>query len=75
MKNGRFCDVQIMAVLKQTEVGTMVSELFREHELNSASLYKWRAQFCGMEASLIAEMKVMAEQNQRLKKMYAESSM
>jgi transposase len=36
---------------------------------------KWRAKFGGMDASLIAEMKDMAEQNRRLKKMYAEMSM
>jgi putative transposase len=41
----------------------------------SASFYKWRAKFGGMVASLIAEMKDMAEQNRRLKKMYAEMSM
>jgi putative transposase len=37
--------------------------------------YKWRAKFGGMDASLITEMKDMAEQNRRLKRMYAEMSM
>jgi len=37
--------------------------------------YKWRAKFGGMDASLIAEMRDLAEQNRRLKKMYAEMSM
>ncbi len=40
--------------------------------MSSASFYKWRAKFGGMDASLITEMKDMAEQNRRLKKMYAE---
>ena len=52
-----------------------VSELCREHGMSSASFYKWRAKFGGMDASLISEMKDMAEQNRRLKKMYAEMSM
>ena len=52
-----------------------VSELCREHGMSSASFYKWRAKFGGMDASLIAEMKDMTEQNRRLKKMYAEMSM
>ena len=43
--------------------------------MSSASFYKWRAKFGGMDASLIAEMKDMAEQNRRLKKIYAEMSM
>ena len=75
MKNGRFSDAQIMAVLKQAEGGTPVSELCGEHGMSSASFYKWRAKFGGMDASLITEMKDMAEQNRRLKRMYAEMSM
>lgn len=75
MKNGRFSDAQIMTILKQAEGGVPVSELCREHGMSSASFYKWRAKFGGMDTSLIAEMKDMAEQNRRLKKMYAEMSM
>lgn len=75
MKNGRFSDAQIMAVLKQAEGGVPVSELCREHGMSSASFYKWRAKFGGMDASLISEMKDMAEENRRLKRMYAEMSM
>ena len=75
MKNGRFIDAQIMAVLKQAEGGTPVSELCRGHAMSRASFYKWRAKFGGMDASLITEMKDMAEQNSPLKRMYAEMSM
>jgi len=52
-----------------------VSELCREHGMSSVSFYKWRAKFGGMDASLISEMKDMAEENRRLKRMYAEMSM
>lgn len=52
-----------------------VSELCREHGMSSASFYKWRAKFGGMDASLMSEMKDMAEENRRLKHMYAEMSM
>ena len=72
MKNGRFSDVQIMGILKQAEGGVPVSELRREHGMSSASFYKWQAKFGAMDASLITKMKDMAEQNRRLKKMYAE---
>lgn len=75
MKMGRYSDAQIMGILKQSEGGVPVSELCREHGMSSASFYKWRAKFGGMDASLISEMKDLAEQNRRLKKMYAEMSM
>jgi len=75
MKNGRYSDAQIMAVLKQAEGSVPVSELCREHGMSSASFYKWRAKFGGMDASLMSEMKDMAKENRRLKRMYAEMSM
>lgn len=41
MKYRRYSDAQLMAELKQAEGGVPVSELCREHEVSSASLYKW----------------------------------
>ena len=75
MKKTRYSDAQIMGILKQAENGVPVSELCREHGMSSASFYKWRAKFGGMDASMMSEMKAMAEENRRLKRMYAEMSM
>ena len=52
-----------------------VSKLCREHGMSSASFYKWRAKFGGMDASMVSQMKAMADENRRLKRMYAEMSM
>jgi putative transposase len=62
-------------ILKEAESGGPVSELCREHGMSYASFYKWRAKFGGMDASLISEMKAMAEENRRLKRMFAEMNM
>lgn len=75
MKEVRFTDSQIIAVLKQAEVGTPVPELCREHGISSATFYKWRAKFGGMDASLMARMKELEDENRRLKKMYAEEKL
>lgn len=72
MKQSRFTDSQIMVILKQAEAGTPVSELCREHGMSSASFYKWRAKYGGMDASMMARMKELEDENRRLKKMYAE---
>lgn len=72
MKTSRFSDSQILAILKQAEAGTAVPDLCREHGISSATFYKWRAKFGGMDASLIARLKELEEENRRLKKMYAE---
>ena len=75
MKNGRYSDAQIMSILKQAEGGVPVSELCREHGMSSASFYKCRAKFGGMDASMIFEINDMAEEHRLLKRMYAEMSM
>ena len=75
MKTARFSDAQIMGILRQAESGVPVSELCREHGMSSASFYKWRSRYGGMNASMVSEMKAMADENRRLKRMYAEMSM
>lgn len=72
MKKSRFTDSQIMAILKQAEAGTPVPELCREHGMSSASFYKWRAKYGGMDTSMMARLKELEAENRRLKKMYAE---
>ncbi len=72
MKTSRYSDSQIMAILKQSEAGTPVPELCREHGMSSASFYKWRAKFGGMDASMLSRLKELEDENRRLKKMYAE---
>ena len=75
MKTARFSDAQIMGILRQAESGVPVSELCREHGMSSASFYKWRSRYGGMDASMVSELKAMADENRRLKRMYAEMSM
>jgi putative transposase len=72
MKTSRFTDSQIMQILKQAEAGSPVPELCREHGMSTATFYKWRSKFGGMDASLMTRMKELEDENRRLKKMYAE---
>ena len=72
MKQSKFSDSQIIAILKQAEAGTPVPDLCREHGMSNATFYKWRAKFGGMDASLMARLKELEAENRRLKKMYAE---
>ena len=75
MKISRFSEAQITGILKQADGGVPVAELCREHGMSSASFYKWRSKYGGMDASMISQLKAIEDENRRLNKMFAELSM
>ena len=72
MKKSRFTDSQILAILKQADSGISVPELCRQHGMSSAAFYKWRSKYGGMDASMMARLKELEQENSRLKRMYAD---
>jgi putative transposase len=72
MKRSKFSDSMILSILKQAETGMPVAELCREHGISNATFYNWRSKYGGMDASLMARLKELEQENRRLKKMYAE---
>ena len=75
MKKSRFTDSQIMAALKRVEAGLPVPEICRELGISTATFYKWRAKFGGMDTSKITRMKELEDENRRLKKLYVGAQM
>lgn len=72
MKKSRFTDSQIMDALERVETGLAVPDLCRELGISTATFYKWRSKYGGMDVSLIARMKELEAENARLRKMYVE---
>lgn len=75
MKRSRFTDSQIMEALKRADAGLAVPELCRELGISSATFYKWRSKYGGMDVSLMARMKELEAENSRLRKMYVEEKL
>jgi putative transposase len=75
MRKASFTDSQIMAVLKRAEAGEAVPALCRETGVSTATFYKWRAKFGGMDVSMMARMKELEDENRRLKKMYLDEKL
>jgi putative transposase len=75
MKKSKFTDSQIMAALKQAESGIPVPQICRELGISSASFYKWRAKYGGMDVSMMARMKELEEENRRLRKLYMDEKL
>ena len=75
MKRSKFTDTQIMDALKRVDAGLAAPEVCRELGISTATFYKWRAKYGGMDTSMMARMKELEAENARLKKMYIEEKL
>ena len=75
MKKSKFTDSQIFNILKEAESGISVVDICRKHGIGNATFYKWRAKYGGMDASMMKRLKELEDENQRLKRMYANAAM
>ena len=72
MKRSRFNEEQIIAILKSQESGVSTTDVCREHGISSATFYKWKAKFGGLEVSDARKLKALEAENAKLKKLLAE---
>lgn len=75
MKKSKFTETQIVKAIKEHEAGRKAEDICRELAITTATFYKWRQRYGGMEASDVKKMKDLEEENARLKKMYANLSL
>ena len=73
MKRSRFSEEQITAVLKEQEAGMPTAEVCRRHGISSATFYKWKSKFGGLEVSDARRLRTLEQENSRLKKLLAEA--
>lgn len=72
MKSSKFSESQIVIILKLAENGMPITEVCRSNGVSSATFYKWRAKYGGMDVSMLSKVKQLEAENSRLKRMYAE---
>ena len=75
MKRKRFTEEQIVAVLKQAEMGRAVPELCREHGVSEGTFYNWRKKYSGLELSDLKKLRELEDENRRLKKLVADQAL
>ena len=73
MKGIRFSEEQIIGVLREHEAGVKTEEVCRRHGISSATFYKWKAKYGGLEVSEARRLKSLEDENRRLKRLLAES--
>ena len=74
MKKSRFTETQIVSILKQYDQGATATDLCREHGISNATLYNWKSKYGGLEASQLKRIKELEEENNKLKRMFADVS-
>ena len=73
MKRSRFTEEQIIGILREQESGVATAEVCRKHGISSATFYKWKAKFGGMEVSDARRLKSLEDENAKLKRLLAEA--
>ena len=68
----RYSEEQITGILKQHESGVPTAELCRQHNISSATLYKWKSKFGGMSVSEAQRLKQLEAENAKLKRIVAD---
>ena len=72
MRPSRFTEEQIIGMLKEQEAGAATSDVCRKHGISSATFYKFKAKYGGMDVSDARRLKTLEDENARLKKLLAE---
>lgn len=75
MRQSRFTETQIVAILKQADAGASIEDLCRQNGISRATYYQWKSKYGGLEASELKRIKELEAENAELKRLYAEASM
>jgi len=73
MKRSRFTEEQIIGILLEQEAGAGTADVCRRHGVSSATFYKWKAKYDGLEVSEAKRLKALEDENGRLKRMLADA--
>jgi putative transposase len=73
MKRKRFTEEQIIAVLKEHELGAKTADLCRRHGISEATFYNWKSKYGGMDVSEAKRLKGLETENARLKRLLADA--
>ena len=75
MRQSKFTETQILTILKEADAGRPVNEIWRKYGISSATYYKWKAKYGGLEASDIKRLKELEHENSKLKRLYADMAL
>jgi putative transposase len=75
MRQSKFTETQVINMLKEADADRPVNEIWRKYGISSATYYKWKAKYGGLEASDIKRLKELEHENSKLKRLYADMAL
>jgi putative transposase len=75
MAHKKYTEEQIIAVLREGEAGTKVTDLCRKYGISDATYYNWKARYAGLTVSELKRLKALEEENRRLKQIVGEQAL
>jgi putative transposase len=73
MRASRFTDEQIIGILQEQDAGAKTADVCRRHGVSSATFYKWKAKYGGLDVSDAKRLRALEAENTRLKKLLADA--
>ena len=75
MRRSGFSEEQIIGVRKEGDAGAATGELCRRHGISPATFYKWKARYGGLDVSEARRLRLLEDENRKLKQLLAEATL
>jgi putative transposase len=71
----KYTDEQIVAILQEHAGGVTAKEVIRRHGISLDTFYRWKRQYSGMTKAELQRLKLLEDENRRLKRMVADQAL